>query len=493
MSQTSLTDIEALKTALWKKLDTLPQRDVIDRSDASQWIDFMANVMPNDAMWHMIRAGGVGGSEIGGLVRNFMGFRADHGFSAHDWALSKLLRKTPEPAQGVMQRGHDMEPLHAQRFYQQYGTRRDQAAYDKLSKSQGSHIWMRYSPDDVVWFDVPTVFTTVDGDVQVQERVLIDYKAPTTIDMNARIAFQYACQLHQGAILCQEQGIEIYGCMLSQFDWASWSLKNDFVQIDPEICELIKQVGDHYWGCVMNAEIPRYVVRERLELDPDLHNAYAKAAERLGAINAMKTQLENASAEVKQFLSAGLNLGERRLEGQVLAYPGAIKISAPQSVDEQKVRKVLGEDAVQALLVEQPELRGHSPEVIDAVREILGEQAARALQVKNTKTEYDAAALAKRLKELGEDIKPYRKLTKMDPALAFDALIQAGHDPEDFVTETVRITVDPAMKARAEDWFESSFPALETPTVHAAPQLEHTSESRENEEIDRPVRERVSA
>ena len=435
MSTVIAPDKALLIAMLWAKLDTLPQRDLIERSDANQWINYMANLMPGDAMWHMVRAGGVGGSEIGGLVRNYLGHKADHEFSAHDWALSKLLRKTPEPAQGVLQRGHDMEPLHANRFYKEHNTERDQPAFDKLAKAQGSKIWMRYSPDDMVFLKKPTIIQSVDGPLSLSGRILVDYKAPTTVDEESRIAFQYTCQLHQGATLCQEQGIEISGAMLSQFNWATWTLKNDFVEIDEELCELIKESGDHYWDYVMRGEIPDYIVRKRLILDPKTRDEWQDAAIRLGQFNAMKTRIENESKNIREKLVNGLGMDQLRLDGQTISFPDAVRLSAITAIDEEKVRAALGEEAI------------------------------TGLQVKETITKYDTDALVKHLKELNVDVKPFRKLKRLDPTMTFNALVDAGYDPEEFMEESLRVTVEKSMKEQASDWFEQSFEPLELPVV----------------------------
>lgn len=484
MSQTANHDIQALEASLWAKFDQLPQRDAIEMDDARQWISYMANVMPDDAMWHMIRAGGVGGSEIGGLVRNFMGHRADHMFSAHDWALGKLLRKTPEPSFGVLRRGHDMEPIHAKRFYEETGSRRDIEAYNTLSNAQGQAVWMRYSPDDLVLFDQP--YHLEQGyrrTLEVQGRILIDYKAPTLVDKSENISFQYACQLHQGVMLALEKGIEINGCLLSQFDWATWSLQNSFVEINPELCELISKAGDHYWNDVMNGNIPRYVIRNTMQLDPDRRSRYQKVAERLAVVNAMRTELSKASESLRESLVNGIKSEQDRFDGQVVDYNGVLKVSAPMSVDEGKVRKILGEQALESLYIDQPEIKGQPQEVIEAVRDILGEQSAQSLMTKETATKYNTKALVERLKELGEDVKPYRVTEKMDPEKVFNAFLEANLDPELVITEAPRVTIHQSMRQRAQQWFNQSFPALELPQ-EAATESEYLTA---NDHDDDPV------
>lgn len=428
-------DTDALKVQLRARLDALPQRDAIAASDANQWIDYMANVMPHDAMWHMIRAGGVGGSEIGGLVRNYLGHRADHEFSAHDWAEAKLLRRTPAPAQGVLRRGHEMEPIHAKRFYEEFNTTRDIESYNKLSKAQGSAIWMRYSPDEMVLLERPTTFDQVDGPISLNGRLLVDYKAPTEVDAAAHIAFQYSCQLHQGAILCQEQGIEIVGAMLSQFNWATWSLKNDFVQINPDLCELIKEAGDHYWDFVMRGEIPEYIVRGRLELDTQVRDEYAEVATRIAQLNSIKTLCEKTSDDLRDKLIKGLRLDSFRVDGQAIEFKDALKLTAPASLDDEAVRAALPVEVYESLLV------------------------------KETGQKYDTDAMVAHLKESGVDVKRFKKTQKVDPSRAFDALLAAGLDPEKFIAEKPRLTVAKEMKSRAEDWFSASFPPVKLPEI----------------------------
>lgn len=487
MSQSTKHDTEAIEAQLWERLDTLPQRDVIDLSDARQWISYMANMMPDEAMWHMIRASGVGGSEIGGLTRNFMGHRADHMFSAHDWALGKLLRKTPEPSFGVLKRGHDMEPIHAKRFYEETGSYRDLNAYNALSNAQGQALWMRYSPDDLVLFDTPFLLEQgMQDTIELQGRILVDYKAPTQVDKSNQVSFQYACQLHQGAMLANEKGIDIHGCLLSQFDWATWSLKNSFIQINPELCELIQQAGDHYWDDVMNGRIPRYVIRNTVQLLPERRERYQKVAERLGVVNAMRTELDKASEILRDTLVGGVKTEQERFDGQVVDYGGILKISAPMRIDDNKARKILGEEALESLYATQPEIKEESPEVIEAVTRILGDQAAKSLMTKETTVKYNMKALVDRLKELGEDVKPYRVTEKLDPEKVFNALIEMERDPEEVIIEAPRVIIDKSMRSRAQQWFNQSFPPIELPEEVTVEDNLLTAQEQVEEDTDTP-------
>lgn len=440
-------EIEALKQKLWQRMDRLPQRDVIERSDASQWIDFVANYMPDEAMWHMVRAGGVGGSEIGILVRNYMGERADHGASAHDWALSKLLRLTPEPAHGVLQRGHDTEPIQAQMLYKSLGVRRDEAAFSKLSKAQGLRPWMRYSPDEVIWVDAPIKLMQGGEEITLQERILCDYKAPTQVSAQDAIAYQYMCQLHMGAVLCAEQGIELSGVMLCQLDWATWSLKKDFMKVMPEMCDLILEAGTFYWDEMLQGRVPAYVVRNRMDVEALHDEKCLDLVNKVAMVRAMAKRLEKASDQYSAELMEMLGVQALRFDGQKIVFPHTLSVSAPTKIDEK------------------------------AVMEALPEEVYKQVLVKGKKVEYDTAALVRAMKERQIDVKPYRVAGKLDPSLTFAALQSEGHDPEEFVIEVPRITVAHEVSEQAEQWFSENFTDTE-PT-----------EQGEAEEEEEPVRE----
>lgn len=69
--------------------------------------------------------------------------------------------------------------------------------------------WMRYSPDDTV--------------IKDGKRYLIDYKAPGE---PGDVKFRYACQLHQGRMVCEHSGVHIDGMILVQLDWRTWDIRD---------------------------------------------------------------------------------------------------------------------------------------------------------------------------------------------------------------------------------------------------------------------------
>ena len=428
-----INDIDALKKELRERIDLLPQRDAIENDDMNQWIDYVANVMPKEALWHATRASGVGGSEIGGLVKNYLGHRADFMFSAHNWAQDKLLRRHPEPSGGALRRGIEMEDVHRQRFHETYGATRDIDAFRALGASHSKgREYLRYSPDDIIDFKTPTVIDVGERQIEVQGRILIDYKCPTTVNTDGA-SFQYACQLHQGALIAEENGIELSGTLLSQWDLTNWTIYNDLVAINPELQELIKKASDYYWNSVLNGDVPNYIHAQRYSLDEEVKSEWSQAVERFSMVNALKTQLDNEAKGLRSIIEEGLALGSERLDSQQVVFDGVLKISASSRMDEEKIRNALPKEAVEAI------------------------------EVKNKTTSYDTAALVRYVKEQGIDVKPFRIANKIDPEKAYNALAEYGLNPEEYISESRRFLVDKAISTKAKIWVQENFPEIETP------------------------------
>lgn len=424
--------LQQLRRQLVAQLDQLPQRDAIDLADANQWIDYVIAHMPREASWHMTRAGGIGGSEIGGLVRNYLGHRADFMFSAHDWALEKLLKVPPTPTTPAMRRGTEYEETHRGRFYQQLGTTRDAVAYKKLASAKGTKPWMRYSPDDLVVLPRQSMETAA-GDVMVQGRYLTDYKSPTSVDDAEAVSFQYTAQLHQGAILCAEQNIQINGAILSQFDWANWRLRNDFVPIRPDFCDLIREAGDHYWACVLRGEVPAYIRTKRMEIEEGEREAWAPHAGRVARLLALSKALESAADIERKRLVDGLGLKSRRFGGERLVFSGNLAVTASASVNVDRARELLGEAVL-----------------------------ATCTKKASGKPKYDTEKMIAFLTEKGIGLDQF-VVPSYDSSKIYQALAEHGHDADAVETETIKFAADNKLKTQADAWVESNFTPLASP------------------------------
>lgn len=436
---------EAVARRVWDIVNALPHREAIRESDANAWVDAVVGMHGEAAVWHAIRLNGFGGSEIGVLVRNLHGERADHGMSARDIVEAKLMRRAPLEETAHLRRGHENEELHAQRFWRKWGAHRDEAAYDTLKNTKGSHPWMRYSPDDVV--RMPLAIRERDGQLRVvqtaetQSLWLIDYKAPSQVDQADKVAFQYAAQLHQGAILCAEAGLDLEGMMLSQFDWANWALKDDLVEWDPWLGQALLDAGDHYWGFVLRGELPAYITRPIWNEDPAYLEAMRDPARLYAALAALadaaKERAETLRAQLLQPLS-DVRLGPARIEfsdtdnGQKL-----LSVTA---------NKVLDKDLATRLF---------TPEQLAACEK--------------KESDFDADAMARYLRDQGVDVAQFKR-RRLDADKVFALASQLGMDPERLVREQPILRVAPHVKEAMRQYLEETYPL--TPAADDAAEVD---------------------
>lgn len=417
-------DAAALKRRCLEIIDGFHHREALRADDIRQWVDHVVGAHGNAAPWHAARAAGFGGSDIGVLVRNWSNLRADHQASAHDIVEGKLLRAVPSEETGDLRRGHENEPRHAEAFYRKYAAVRDEGAFTRLSAAHGVRLWMRYSPDDVVLVPTATPNPSLGG--ALLRRVLVDYKAPRRVDPDPEIAFQYACQLHQGAMVCARSGIHLDGLMLSQFDWAAWELKDDNVVYDQELARMILRAGDHYHAYVLRGELPPYIMTPRFEREDEFVKEYGQKAQLLAQLRAASKALGEEQELLETELKSALS--KTWLAGTKMSL-GDLKVTAVTLVDHEAMGKLLG----------------------------LAETAA--LRKRGTKPDYDGAAMAERLKELGEDPARYR-IDKIDPEIGYLRLLELGHDPERFMTQQIRFKVSAHLEQAARDMVRVTYPRL---------------------------------
>ncbi|CAN7370065.1 hypothetical protein [Variovorax sp. LjRoot178] len=423
--QLTADDKAEINKKVWSLVDALPQRDLIELSDARQWIGRVVELHGEQAIWHAIRLNGFGGSEIGVLVRNQHGVRADHMASAHDIVLGKLMRKIPDETNEHMTRGHENEEPHSRKFYKKYGAHRDLEAFGILSKAQGSLPWMRYSPDEVAMLPSKVLAATRPMAVErPMSRWLIDYKAPSKIEEDDEIHFQYGCQLAQGAILCEENGVEIHGLMLSQFDWAGWRLKDDVVEVGEELKHLVREAGNWAWNCVMTKQVPPYVRTPVLTDSEGFVAKHVDLAERLANVSALSKAADARAQELRAELLVGLD--GRKLDGCKIVLPGAGALTANLKIDTEKL---------------QAELK---PEQLSKVTK---------------KDGYDSAAMARHLKSLGVDLKQF-KADKIDADKLAEHADSFGIDLEAYMAEQHVFKIDKPIKEEMERYIDTHFPLV---------------------------------
>src|SRR3546814_9617977 len=121
---------------------------------------------------------------------------------------------------------------------------------------------------------------------------------------------------------------------LSQYDWSGWRLKNDYIAVNPKLCELIREACDHYWSSVLRKEVPAFIQSEILELDPSSLDEWQDTAQRLAELNALSTAMENESKELRRSFLKGLGVENVRLAGKKIVFPDTLTVSASTTVDE---------------------------------------------------------------------------------------------------------------------------------------------------------------
>lgn len=424
-------------------IDALPHRAAIREGDVNYWISQVVGEHGELAIWHARRAGGFGGSQIGALVRNYLGQRADHGASAHDIVEGTLLRRVPEEPTGHMRRGIAMESEHRLWFYRKYGAVRNESAFKTLSGGVGPRLWMRYSPDEVANMVDPR------GNGNQTGVWLGDYKAPSQVDHSSGVAFQYVCQLHMGRMVCEQNGVHIDGMILSQFDWQNWDTKEDVIDHNPELDPLIMAAGDHFWSFVERGEVPRYVNKPRLGDASDLVQEIAHDAHRLSRLQAIGSELDKKIEEIKSDLVEVVS--KHRFGSSKLNVKGCLSVSAVQQFDPEKLRMVL------------------SPEVV----------AGLPLKARSSSA-YDEKLLLERVKASlapGEKMSAFYAPGKFESDPLYEALLAHGLDADAFMTEQIRVSVEDSVKKEGQIFVSREF----------APLLISASDAAKAEEIDRGV------
>lgn len=446
--QTAKIDVQALRQAIRAKVDALPQRDLIAAHDARFWSEEVVAQYGELAHWHVARAGGFGGSQIGALVRNHLGQRADHS-SAHDIVEGALLRRLPDDPNGAMQRGVWMEPHHREFFYKRWSAVRDESGFNKLAASTGVRSWMRYSPDELCFMSA----AVLGGPANERVRILGDFKAPTEAH---GVNFEYLCQLNMGHAICTHQGIKVDGLMLSQFDWKNWALRDEWVDADEELQKHIVTAGDHYWNeYVMKGQVPAYVLKPRLDPSGQIVQEVAAPLGQLSKLKALATfvkdKIDELEEQVKPKLQ-GLRFGGAKL------VIGGLSYSAQQQVDVEKARELLPHDVLASLpLKAQAEKR------------------------------YDEKALTERLKQLDPQVnlKAFLKPSNLDSDALREALEAHGHDPDQVVTEKLVARVDKTVAEQTTVWAQAHVHQLIGAATQAAAVEHLTADGGEDDENDR--------
>jgi hypothetical protein len=175
---------QTLRDQVKEAVDNLPQRGIIPDAVAERWIDGILKLDPERALWHVNRARGFGGSEIGELLLERNGEK-EYLKSATNIINDKLLITLPDRENIYMARGAVLEIVSDSVYHRLMGSRsikNDPSVRDAFNKP-GSKPFVVGNPDDVTRS-------------REESLVIPDFKVRSNLDWDSDLPFTYVCQLH---------------------------------------------------------------------------------------------------------------------------------------------------------------------------------------------------------------------------------------------------------------------------------------------------------
>lgn len=264
-----------------------------DVMDAAEQEDFERAW--KQCLWHLRRASGIGGSEIGTIVLNMSRQESGEFGSAHNTVKEKLLMMAPQIGEPAMRRGHQMEDYVRSIHHKSSGEVEDVSSLRALRGFRSpDHPFIIGTPDDIT--------LRGDGKNTKKERVLLDYKCPGQEVLEkykkSGVPFGYIAQLHHYNIVAQDAGIKINAFQLVPFDYHGGANTLIMpVKHDPELEAEIKRTGEVLWNdFVMKGEIPAPMKAPELIVNSvELGDSMRKA----GVMHAISSELAKRAEEMK--------------------------------------------------------------------------------------------------------------------------------------------------------------------------------------------------
>jgi len=379
---------QALVAELARVFSSLPQRDVVAQDDAARWLENILKWHKNRAAWHANRLRGIGGSEMGAVVRGMLGLNETGFLTYEQVAEHKLLKRLPEFETWHMKRGTVLERLAQLSFAYRFGATSDTDAVAQIE--QGTSVegleWLVGNPDDVVFMS--------------GGRYLVDYKVPNVVDDS--VAFDYEVQLNHYRLNAELKGVKFDGMLLVKLDLAPELAKSlvdniedmsedelhDFAQTiakvdmagmrvlpvmvapNPTLRQQILECGSQFWNdYVLQGVVPS----QRKELLPvsevaaeqiaKYQKQYAIAKAGINQLNLIAMEAENAIAELLE----GVDFKDAK-------FPETVVAVREKPLDQKR-------------LVDEALLRGASEE-----------------ELASDKKKYSVDALLDEIKRLGGDV-----------------------------------------------------------------------------------------
>jgi predicted phage-related endonuclease len=432
----------------------LPQAAVIQPEHALRWVERTLKIDPERIEWHIARAGGIGGSEAGGILSwAGEGFNARE--SAHRLGLRKLLRLAPDAPNFDTGRGHKLEP-YIRSIYEERLTR-------------DGHQWrrrddLRSKVEGGTHPDFPCMRASLDGLYEIDGAIVIpDFKAPSEDSLTSYMQHgdyhDYRAQLNHYAFVAAGRGVHIDALQLAFFDYRRVSTEGVRIcpiEVDPDLQQRMAQAATAFWQDHVMQGIAPADDRERVLAHPDVPQEVEEAAVR--AVNAkmladrFEETYETERGKVARWVHVTGRLGDGMLPLGSFS-PGArglLEVRSKPVLDLDaavaRLRQLgMGDNAIEDLRLppndgDKDKLRAAYSKALSALRSV-----ATAIQTstvdEGTLLDIRAALAAV----------PGKEKSGFDPVRVTEALVSFGEVPYHFSTERVAGTLP---RGKAQDVLE---------------------------------------
>lgn len=362
--------------------------------------------------WHIRRASGIGGSELGAVICGWKKERSLGFSSATNIVRSKLLIDAPFGGQDQLRRGHRMEERILEDYHARTGAVRDTESLSKLRGFRPSKLpWLIGNPDDIVMRPV------WENGREVTKRIIPDSKAPSQKEIEKYqddtkgVPFDYRAQLHGYGAVCYMAGIPCHGYELVPFDYNKGDIDIIPVPHDKDLLADIVHATRWAWQeCVMKGHVPEPVTTPDLEFSEDemviMNSLIYERQVAKSMFDVAKETVDFLGAQMKAFIgnkrgkflpkegfgtyevSVKYDVDKLRSIGQGVDGFDEIAFRTPDKVaDAESVEKLLGRISRAANMQEAGDLIGQAT-------------ADRAFAA----DKWDASGMARALVELGVDV-----------------------------------------------------------------------------------------
>ena len=431
---------------LLAQIRALPQGQHIPDERAVLWLERVAQVEAERAAWHVRRARGFGGSEMGALVASYEE-RPTYWANATDIVRNKLMITPPERPNVDMARGQKLEPFIREVFEAQleekYGSDGYRRREDLEAKLHADH------EGPLAW-----LVSNTDGIYEVQGAIaIVDFKAPTpdVIDGVFRygVSEDYVFQLHHYWLDCMVRGIGVDHLVLAPYNYKAHRVEMFDVPKDENLLRTIETVGNFYWNeHVLEGEVPAVRTRSYAEMDiPPEVEAEARVVIVTRGLGAqLKAMEDEARTNIDQWLQRNVTLGDER---GVLSSYLQLKGSQVLNIDAalQRLRDLgYSEDDLEGLRLEDEYDHDRLKQSWGRVLALAEELAA----IDDNSEGITAEEIAKKVVKVAKR-GPKLKKGAFDPQKIQDALVFCMDRPEKYMEEQISMSLPRGKNQRWED------------------------------------------